>query len=271
MSIIPIITTTAVPKTDDANVVQLTVIDSKLSKKEKVRYNKDGSIDKRHSNRIAGESSEVYAFTTKEEIEAMISVFNKHIEEAENNNQRQIACRNKMLFLVGINLGIRASDIRSLKYSFFLNDDNTFKEFYTLQPKKQKKQKKFVKLYFNQTIKKTITDYLSEYPVADLDTYLFPSRKGNEPISVGSLWRIIKETAKEAGITNKNIGSHTLRKTWGFWCFHEATDKNKALVILQKCFNHSSSQVTLKYIGILNEEIADMYYSIELGYDCLDN
>lgn len=270
MSIIPI-TTTAVPKTDDTNVVQLTVIDGKLSKKEKVRYNKDGSIDKRHSNRVSGESTEVYAFTTKEEIESMINVFNKHIEEAENNNQRQIACRNKMLFLVGINVGIRASDLRTLRFDFFLNDDYSFKDFYTLQPKKQRKQHKFVKLYFNQTVKKAITDYLSEYPVTDLDTYLFTSRKGTEPISVGSLWRIIKDTAEEAGIKNKNIGSHTLRKTFGYHVWHEAQDKNKALVILCKCFNHSSVATTMHYIGLMDNEISDMFNSIELGYDCLDD
>lgn len=269
MSIIPIITTTAVPKTDNTNVVQLTVIDGKLSKKDKVRYNKDGSIDKRHSNRVAGESTEVYAFTTKEEIEAMINVFNKHIEEAENNNQRQIACRNKMLFLVGMNLTLRASDLRTLKYNFFFNDDYSFKDFYTLQPKKQRKQKKFVKIFFNQTVKKSIMDYISEYPIEDLDIYLFPSRKGNEPISVGSLWRIIKDTAEEAGIKNKNIGSHSLRKSACYWYFKNSEDKNKALVILQKCLNHSSTIVTMRYIGILDEDIRDVYDSIELGLEFL--
>lgn len=90
------------PTTD--NVIKLSVVNGKLSKKQEIRYNKDGSIDKRHANKVAGVSSEVYPFATEEEIKSMIDVFNKRIEYATNDNQRQIACRNKMLFLIGINL-----------------------------------------------------------------------------------------------------------------------------------------------------------------------
>ena len=262
------VVTSIVPEYNNDNIVQIKVINGKIRKKDEIRYNKDGSIDKRHSNKISGQDSEVYAFKTKEEIESMINVFDKHITDATNDNQRQIACRNKMLFLIGMNVGIRGSDLRTLKWSFFFKDNGEFKEFYTLQPMKQRKQHKFVKLYFNNTVKKAITDYITEYPIEGVDDYLFKSRVGNEPITVPSLWRIIKDTALEAGI-EQNIGSHSLRKSWGYWCWHQAEDKNKALVVLQKCFNHSSTQVTMKYIGLLDEEIADMYYSIELGLDFL--
>ena len=111
-------------KTD--NVITLSVVNGKLSKKEEVKYNKDGSVSKRQPNKVAGVSSEVYPFTNEEEIESMINVFNKHIEEATNENQRMIAARNKMLFVIGINLGIRASDLCGLQYNFFMNDDGSF-------------------------------------------------------------------------------------------------------------------------------------------------
>jgi len=249
---------------DISNVIELEVVDGKLNKKEKVKYNKDGTICKIENHKQAGKSSEVYAFKDKEEIKNMIAVFDKHIEEATDDNKKQIAYRNKLLFLVGLNVGIRASDLRTLKWSFFLKDDGTFKEFYTLQPMKQKY--KFVKLYFNNTVKKAIKDYLKLYPVDNYDNYMFTSRKGNKPIVVSSLWRIICDTASEAGI-EQNIGSHSLRKSWGYWCWHNAEDKTKALVALQKCFGHSSTQVTLRYIGLLDEELAEMYYSVELGLD----
>jgi integrase len=258
---------------DHQKVIPLTVVEGKLKKKE-TKYNKDGSIDRRSNNghnKVVGKDSEVYAFRTKEEIAAMLEVFDKHIEEAANDNQRQIACRNKLLFLIGMNVGIRASDLRTLKWCFFFDKNNDvleFKNFYTLQPMKQRKQKKFVKLFFNQTVKTVINSYISEYPIDDLNDYLFASRKGDEPIKVNRLWEIIKNTAIEAGI-KQNIGSHSLRKTFGFWVWHEAEDKNKALVVLQQCFNHSSTQVTMKYIGLMDDEIEDMYNSIELGLDFL--
>lgn len=248
------------------NVITLSVVNGKLSKKQEVRYNKDGSIDKRHPNKVAGTSSEVYPFTTEDEIKTMIEVFDKRIDEAKNDNQRMIACRNKMLFLIGINISLRASDLVTLKWNFFFDNDGNFKDFYTLQPKKQRKQKKFVKLFFNQSVKKAITDYIEEYPIQDMDEYLFKSRKGDGSISERALWKIIVDATAEAGI-NKNVGSHSLRKTFGFWAWHNAEDKNKALVTLQMVFNHSDTHTTLRYIGLLNSEIEDMFNSLDLGLD----
>lgn len=224
----------------------------------------------RKGGKVAGQDSEVYAFRTREEIAAMINVLDKHISESINDNQRKIAHRNKMMFLIGINIGIRASDLRTLKWSFFFDEQADgslkFKKFYKIIPMKQRKQKKFVPMYFNQTVQQAINNYITEYPIENLEDYLFASRKGNDPISANSLYHIIKDIAIEAGI-EQNIGSHSLRKTFGFWCWHEAKDKNKALVILQQIFNHSSTQVTAKYIGILDDEIEDMFNSIELGFD----
>ena len=208
----------------------------------------------------------MYPFTSEEEIKSMIDVFDKHIEEAPDENKRWIACRNKMLFLVGINLGVRASDLCGLRLSFFMDKDGTFKEFYSLQPKKTKKTGKYVKLFFNQTVKKAIADYIEEYPVQDMDEYLFKSREGDGCITPIHLGRIIKTAAEEAGI-DKNICSHSLRKTFGFWAWHNAEDKNKALVILQKIYNHSDTATTAKYIGITNDEMSDVFNSLDLGLD----
>lgn len=239
-----------------------------LDKKSEIKYNKDGSIDKRHCNKVAGVSSEVYPFTSEVEIKGMIDVFNKRINEASDEDKKQIACRNKMLFLIGINLGIRASDLCGLKYNFFMNNDGTFKDSYSLQPKKTKKTGKYVKLYFNQTVKKAIADYIKEYPVQDMDEYLFKSRKGGA-ITEKSLWKIIVDVTIEAGI-EKNVGSHTLRKTFGYHIWHNAEDKEKALVMLMAIFNHSSVAITKKYIGLMDEEIEDVFNNLNLGLDFID-
>lgn len=252
------------PTTD--NVIKLRLVDEKISKKPKVKYNKDGSVDKRHTNKVAGVSSEVYPFATQEEIKGMISVFDKRIKDAKDENKKQIACRNKMLFLVGINLGIRASDLVSLRYNFFMNNDGTFKDFYSLQPKKTKKTGKYVKLFFNDAVKKSIEEYTKEYPIKDMEEYLFKSRKGDGCITAKSLWDIIVDTANDAGIDG-NFGTHSLRKTFGYWAWHNAEDKNKALVILQKIFNHSDTATTAKYIGITNDEMSDVFNSLDLGLD----
>lgn len=256
----------ALPKPITNNIIELNIIKGGLSNEQEIKLNKDGSINKVRPNKVAGVSSEVYPFTSEDEIKAMIDMFNQHIDEAPDENKKQIACRNKMLFLIGINLGIRASDLCGLTYKFFLKDDGTFKDSYSLQPKKTKKTGKYVKLYFNETVKKAITDYLKDYPMEDINDFLFKSRKGNKHITEIHLGKVIKDTAKEVGI-ERNICSHSLRKTFGYFVYHNADDKNNALIILQTIFNHSSPAITSKYIGLTDNEVSDVFNSLDLGLD----
>ena len=263
----------AIPKTSTDNVIDFRDWSKKIivggKSQKKPRLNKDGSVDKRHPNSVAGVSTEVYPFVSEEEIKAMIDVFDKRIQEAPDNDKLWIAKRNKMLFVVGINIGIRASDLCGLKYSFFMNEDGTFKKFYSLQPKKTKKTGKFVKLYFNEAVKQSITNYIKEHPVEDLNEYLFKSREGDGHITTIHLGRIIKTAAAEASI-QRNVNSHSLRKSFGYHVWHNAEDKEKALVMLMAIFNHSSVSITKKYIGILDEEIEDVFNGLNLGLDFLE-
>ena len=250
-------------KVIDFNGFSGKIIRGGLSKQE-VRLNKDGTVSKVRSHKVAGVSSEVYAFQSETEIKAMIDVLDNKIKNAPDDDKRWIAARNKMMFICGINLGLRASDLCGLKYSFFMNEDGSFKEHYSLRPKKTKKTKKFVKLYFNQAVKKAIENYIAYYPLDDLNEYLFKSREGDSHITEKSLGRIIKSTAEEAGI-ERNICSHSLRKTFGYWVYHNAEDKNNSLIILQTIFNHSSPAITSKYIGLTDDEVSDVFNTLNLG------
>lgn len=234
---------------------------------KKVRYNKDGSVDKRHPNKVAGVSSEVYPFT-EEEVGKIIEVLNKRIEDAPDENKKWVASRNKMMFLVGVNLSLRASDLAGLTYDFFMKENGEFKDSYSLQPKKTKKTGKFVKLYFNQVVKTAIVNYLEDYPMENINDYLFKSREGNSHITEISLGRIVKDVAAEAGI-EKNINSHSLRKTFGSLVYHRSEDKNNALIILQTIFNHSSPAITSKYIGLTDDEIGTVFNELNIGLEYL--
>ena len=83
------------------------------------------------------------------------------------------------------------------------------------------------------------------------DEYLFASRKGDGPISRVQAYRILNKAANDVGL--KEIGTHTLRKTFGYH-FYRA---NHNVAMLQQLFNHSSPAITLRYIGITQDEIAE--------------
>ena len=61
---------------------------------------------------------------------------------------------------------------------------------------------------------------------------------------------IVRSACKEAGLQEK-VGTHTMRKTFGYHHYR----KFKDVAILQKIFNHSSPEITLRYIGIEQDEI----------------
>ena len=95
---------------------------------------------------------------------------------------------------------------------------------------------------------------------------MFKSKKGDRPITRVQAYRIISRACEKAGITTK-IGTHTLRKTFGYHIWHNANDKEKAIVMLMVIFNHTSVSTTKKYIGIMGEEVEDVFNGLNLGMD----
>jgi integrase len=65
---------------------------------------------------------------------------------------------------------------------------------------------------------------------------------------------IIKNACEEAGIEER-VGTHTMRKTFGYHHYQRFKD----VAMLQKMFNHSSPQITLRYIGIEQDQIDESY------------
>lgn len=144
--------------------------------------------------------------------------------------------RNYMLFVIGINTGLRISDILSLKVS-----DVKDKTHIVITEQKTGKAKRFL---INSMLHKDIDNYIEG--MGDND-YLFSSRKGDKPITRVQAYRVLNEVANKLGV--EEIGTHTLRKTFGYFHYKQYKD----VAILQDIFNHSAPSVTLRYIGITDD------------------
>lgn len=77
--------------------------------------------------------------------------------------------------------------------------------------------------------------------------YLFPSNCGGH-ISADTFRKVLKKAAKKCGVPG-NMGTHTLRKTFGWFHFM----KNHDLALLQHIFGHGSEEITTRYIGLISE------------------
>lgn len=249
---------------EESTIIPLTVVGGKLTKKAPKRT-LDGQVKKTRSNKKEGKSSEVYPIKSKEEISAIVENLSNKILLAPTECKRKIAYRNRLIWIVGMNIGLRCGDLVQIKWDFFfevVNGEVEWRKFYTIMPEKTKAKKKFVKVFFNNTLRAAVEEYLAEYPCESLDEYVFASRSGH--ITEQQVWNVVCDTCKDVGITY-NVGTHSLRKTFGFHIWHDAEDKDYALIRLQKIFAHSTPQTTMAYIGIMDEEIEDLYMGVELG------
>lgn len=166
----------------------------------------------------------------------------KKVEEILTKNER-----NLLLFTVGTNCGLRISDILSLNVKDVKNKN------YILIT--EQKTGKFKKIPINSKLKPMFQKFTK-------------NRNENEPLFLTkfqnrlnrvSAYNIIKSACEEADIEEK-IGTHTLRKTFGYHHYK----KFKDVALLQKIFNHSNPNVTLRYIGIEQDQIDESYLNFIL-------
>lgn len=149
--------------------------------------------------------------------------------------------RNKMLFRLGLNTGLRVSDILDLKVS-------DIKRTIELTEQKTGKIKRF---QLSDSFYDELIQYIKSYCRGE---WLFPSKTG-EPLSYAQAYKIIKTAGKKAGIDD--IGTHTMRKTFGYYAYNVL---KVPIAYIMEALNHSSESHTLRYIGITEDVMNDTVY-----------
>lgn len=173
-------------------------------------------------------------------MELVQPIRDKKLIEAFKNELLKSGYRNYLMFVIGINTGLRISDILPLKVK-----DVKDKSHIIIKEKKTGKNKRFL---INSKLRSDIDKYIIDM---NEDDYLFPSRKGDKPISRVQAYRILNIVADKLGV--EEVGTHTLRKTFGYWHYKQYKD----VALLQDIFNHTSPSVTLRYIGINDDNKDD--------------
>ncbi|MCY8484291.1 tyrosine-type recombinase/integrase [Bacillus atrophaeus] len=141
--------------------------------------------------------------------------------------------RNYMLFVTGINSGFRISDILQLRVR------DAKRPYFNLIEKKTKKKKRIDMTPVLQREFKAYVEGKEDHE------FLFKSREGiNKPISRSMAYKILRAAAEYVGLDD--IGTHTLRKTFGYHFYKQTKD----VAMLQEIFIHSDQRTTLRYIGI---------------------
>lgn len=163
--------------------------------------------------------------------------------------------RDYCLFVLGINSGLRISDLLKLQVQDVVNEKGKIKDRITVREKKTNKSKDFP---LSNKAKQAIKEYLSTRDYSMTEP-LFISRKNKGFLLRGQAYKIMNYVAKSVGIKEK-IGTHTLRKTFGY----HAYNSGYSIELIQKLFNHSAPNITLRYIGITQDDMDDVYLNMDL-------
>jgi len=155
--------------------------------------------------------------------------------------------RDRFLLLFGINTGLRVSDIVCRTVGEIRG-----KVYADITEKKTGK----VRRLHLTAIAADIAEFCDG--MADRD-WLFPSRKGDGHISTTQAYRLLVRGGEWIG--RHDIGSHTMRKTFGYHYYKRTKD----IATLMEIFGHAAPSITKRYIGIRDDEIADTLKDFRLG------
>jgi integrase len=185
----------------------------------------------------------------------------KKIAQIKNLLRGQRRYRDLLLFTVGINSALRVSDLLTLKINDFVDTDGQVQVDFSIREAKRDKRNVVT---INDSIREALGEYLAAYPgiTSNPNNYVFFNTKTNdytEPIKRGMVWKFIDEICHAVGLRG-NFGAHTLRKTWGY----HARMSGVELALIMHKLNHNNLAYTKRYIGITDDELAEVARKLNL-------
>lgn len=170
---------------------------------------------------------------------------------------RQPSPRNFALIVMGLNTAFRIGDMLRLKWADVCQPDGNPCTHIHIEEQKTGK----VRIVpINNALRQALESYRKSLSEPDPSIWLFPSPYSrSQPLSRYQAYRIIKNAATACGLSD-HISCHSLRKTFGYYAWKNGTPP----AMLMDLYNHSSYQITKRYLGIEQEERDQVYLQINL-------
>lgn len=180
------------------------------------------------------------------------------IKQIKGNLYRQKNPRDYLIFVFGINSGLRIGDILSRKLADVKDHKGNLRDYLTI---KEQKTGKTRKVFFNKQIKEALSYYIKKTGIFNLDQYLFTNEKSkeNKPITRVRAYQLINKWCKDVDLDCK-VGGHTLRKTFGYHMRMQGISIER----ISNLLNHRNIKVTFRYIGINDDENKEVINSFGL-------
>ncbi len=165
--------------------------------------------------------------------------------------------RNYTLIVMGLNTAFRIGDLLELKWQDVCKANGRLHRHICIEEQKTEKNRI---VPINNALRQALETYRMYCKGISESDYLFPStRYKSQPLSRYQAYRIVKSAAKACGLP-EHISCHSLRKTFGYHAWQQGTPP----AMLMDLYNHSSYQITKRYLGIEQDERDQVYLHINL-------
>jgi len=160
--------------------------------------------------------------------------------------------RNYTLIVLGVCTALRTGDLLRLTWNdVYCEEQGKFRSHITLTERKTGKSK-IVALS-----KHAIKALRMYFPFRRGEFIFSNNRSGGKAISRVQAWRIVKAAAESIDAAG-HITAYSLRKTFGYLAW-----KSGVLpAVLMDIFNHSSYEVTRRYLGISQDDRDKVYLGL---------
>jgi integrase len=155
-----------------------------------------------------------------------------------------------LLLEFGFRTLLRFSDISRFTWANVLNKD----ELIILEKKTGKKRN----IKIGKVLKSILLQYYELLLSPDLNSPMFN-------YSLRHTNRLLQFGARYVGIRKKNVSTHSLRKSGARFLYEENNRSEDVFLKISMILNHSSTQVSRRYLGITQEEISDIYSGFDFA------
>lgn len=168
-------------------------------------------------------------------------------------NDNRYAVRNMSMFVLALNVGLRAKELASIKVSDVLTDNLQIRDMCVLA-KEQTKRDEANRIFFNTAVKKQLAKYFADDAYKHLqhkkDSTLFIT-KNNTAFNTNTLVDLFSKLFKLADI--QQASTHSMRRTFATTLADNAT----SVFAIQKLMRHKNISTTQLYVNVTDTQLAN--------------
>lgn len=170
---------------------------------------------------------------------------------------KEVNLRNYMLICLGLNTALRISDMLQLKWGNVYDFDK--KHFVKHIVICEKKTGKESRIALNNNLKEAFSMYMGSFDSISEGDYLFAGKAEGTHLSRSQAFRVVTHAAEALNMEN-GISCHSLRKTFGYYAWKFGTPP----AMLMEIYNHSSYEITKRYLGIKQDDRDAVFLKVNL-------